>query len=234
MANPPQAAVVTGANRGLGLEVRGPFVSPAKRLQKGAAGEVPTAFRPHKRDPVICPLQLCRQLLSRGWLVLAACRRSSEELAALQQQPGASGSQTSAGSLRVIEGVDVGSDSCVAVLQAAAAGVPVGWLICNAGVLSVDSVAELDTDVMRQQVRITQWCFSCCRFLAIGGFKQGSHNSGLSCSGHSRPACLHARCCCAVGPHPPCNCNCMLLANRHPHCHSRHRRLHHTMFPAAA
>ena len=44
------------------------------------------------------------------------------------------------------------SDEFVALLQARLAGVPVGLLICNAGILGVDSIAELNAAVIRQQV----------------------------------------------------------------------------------
>jgi NAD(P)-dependent dehydrogenase (short-subunit alcohol dehydrogenase family) len=95
----------------------------------------------------LAALQLCRQLQAAGWRVVALCRRSSPELEAL-------------GVAQIEEGVDVGSDDCVALLRQRLAGVPVGLLICNAGVLSVDSVADLDIAVCREQVRA-------CVFLCV-------------------------------------------------------------------
>ncbi|PRW05888.1 short-chain dehydrogenase isoform A [Chlorella sorokiniana] len=121
LAGPP-AAVVSGANRGLGLE-------------------------------------LCRQLRQRSWRVFALCRSSSAELNALSTPPAGATNQhqaagESGGSLTVVTGIDVASDSCVALLQAALAGVPVGLLIANAGILGVDSLAELDTAAIRSQFEV--------------------------------------------------------------------------------
>ncbi|KAI7836230.1 hypothetical protein COHA_009909 [Chlorella ohadii] len=118
----PPAAVVSGANRGLGLE-------------------------------------LCRQLRQRGWRVFALCRSSSAELDALSTPPAGATNQQQAdgesgGSLTVVQGIDVSSDGCVALLQAALAGVPVGLLIANAGILGVDSLAELDTAAIRSQLAL--------------------------------------------------------------------------------
>lgn len=41
-------------------------------------------------------------------------------------------------------------------MQAALAGVPVGLLIANAGILGVDSLAQLDTAAIRSQVGIVR------------------------------------------------------------------------------
>ncbi|HEX3346417.1 MAG TPA: SDR family NAD(P)-dependent oxidoreductase, partial [Polyangiaceae bacterium] len=77
-------AVVTGANRGIGLALVG-------------------------------------ALKQRGHAVLAACRRSSPELAKL--------------GVEVVEGVDVATDAGLAALVAAVGERPIDLLVNNAGIL---------------------------------------------------------------------------------------------------
>lgn len=77
-------------------------------------------------------LELCRQVQRAGYDVLAACRSSSEEL------DGLSGVQA-------VPGVDVGRDGgCEPLVQAVASSSrPVDLLICNAGLLVVDTYDTL-------------------------------------------------------------------------------------------
>lgn len=85
-------------------------------------------------------LELCRQLAARGEQVTAVCRHASEDLRNLE--------------LRVIEGVDVGSDESVDRLRNQLANESLDWLINNAGILSVESLDSLDFEAMEQQFRI--------------------------------------------------------------------------------
>lgn len=96
-------ALVTGANRGIGLE-------------------------------------LCKQLRERGYEVVATCRRSSPPLDAL--------------GVTVIAGVDVGDDGSVAMLARQLAGSRIDLLVNNAGILTVESLADMDYDRIRRQFEI--------------------------------------------------------------------------------
>jgi NAD(P)-dependent dehydrogenase (short-subunit alcohol dehydrogenase family) len=95
-------AVITGANRGIGLE-------------------------------------LARQLRDKGWTVHAACRSTSEELDALD--------------VDVIEGVDVGTEQGVNRLSERIEG-KVDLLINNAGILSRQSLDELDWSGIEHQFQV--------------------------------------------------------------------------------
>ena len=96
-------ALITGANRGIGLEI-------------------------------------CRQLSSRGDAVIAVCRKTSPELQSLD--------------LRVIEGVDVGNAESVKSLASELNAEKLDWLINNAGILSVETLENLDIEAMTQQFRV--------------------------------------------------------------------------------
>lgn len=98
-----KTALVTGANRGIGLE-------------------------------------LCRVLVGRGDQVIAACRSGSNELAALDVQ--------------VEEGVDVSSDDSVAHLVRRLGGRPIDLLINNAGILSRETLSEMDFGAIRWQFEV--------------------------------------------------------------------------------
>ena len=96
-------AVVTGANRGIGLE-------------------------------------LCRQLPALGYEVVAACRKNSAEL----DQSGA----------RIITGIDVANDTSVAKLAGELKKEAIDLLINNAGVLTSETLSNLDFDRMRRQFEV--------------------------------------------------------------------------------
>lgn len=98
-------ALVTGANRGIGLE-------------------------------------LCRQLAERGYEVVAACRESSKELAALRN-------------VRVVTGVDVTEDASVRTLVGALGGQSLDLAILNAGILVPGGPVEApDFDAIRKQIEV--------------------------------------------------------------------------------
>ena len=85
-------------------------------------------------------LDLCRQLTARGDNVIAACRNANDALDALN--------------VRIIEGVDVGSTGSVDLLCDQLDGERLDWLINNAGILSVESLDNLDYEAMVQQFKI--------------------------------------------------------------------------------
>jgi NAD(P)-dependent dehydrogenase (short-subunit alcohol dehydrogenase family) len=96
--------IVTGANRGIGLEY-------------------------------------CKQFLARGDQVIALCRQTSEELIAL--------------ACRVEEDIDVSSDDCVAIIRERLNDVSqVDVLVNNAGLLTDESLEDLDYDRIRSQFEI--------------------------------------------------------------------------------
>lgn len=85
-------------------------------------------------------LELVRQLKQRGDHVIAACRRASSELDALEVQ--------------TIEQVDVGSDSAVSVLNDALGETRLDVLINNAGILRRESLEELNFESIREQFEV--------------------------------------------------------------------------------
>lgn len=85
-------------------------------------------------------LELARQYRDRGDTVVAACREATPELEAL--------------GVRVVEGVDVTDDSAVARMASALDGEPLDVLVNNAGVLSVESLDDLDLDRIRRQLEV--------------------------------------------------------------------------------
>lgn len=95
--------VITGANRGIGLE-------------------------------------LVRQLAERGAEVVAVCRHRSVELDAL--------------GVEVEEGIDVSRDHSGTELARRLDGAPVDLLVNNAGILSKESLDDLDFDRIRRQVEV--------------------------------------------------------------------------------
>ena len=95
--------VVTGANRGIGLE-------------------------------------LCHHLADRGDDVIAVCRTSVHEL----EQPG----------IAVVDGIDVADDAIVAELAKRLKGQSIDILINNAGILTRETLDDLNFDRMRQQYEV--------------------------------------------------------------------------------
>lgn len=85
-------------------------------------------------------LALARQYKDRGAHVVAACRKPSDALRAL--------------GVEVVGGIDVTSDSAVARLRKAIGTRHVDILINNAGLLSDESLDDLDFERMRQQFEV--------------------------------------------------------------------------------
>jgi NAD(P)-dependent dehydrogenase (short-subunit alcohol dehydrogenase family) len=85
-------------------------------------------------------LELCRQALERGDDVIALCRNASEELNGL--------------GVKVIEGVDVGSDQSIQELPAKLQGIKIDVLINNAGVLSRQTLEDLNFEEIKKQFEI--------------------------------------------------------------------------------
>jgi NAD(P)-dependent dehydrogenase (short-subunit alcohol dehydrogenase family) len=95
--------VITGANRGIGLE-------------------------------------LARQSVGRGERVVAAVRTAGDALGEI--------------GLEVIEGVDVSSEQGLAILKKTIGSRRVSRLICNAGVLTRETLSDLDLDRIRRQFEV--------------------------------------------------------------------------------
>ncbi|MDJ0957471.1 MAG: SDR family oxidoreductase [Arenicellales bacterium] len=85
-------------------------------------------------------LELCRQASARGDNVYALCRAASKELEAL--------------SVHIIDGVDVGADQSIQQLSSRLKGVEIDILINNAGILSRQSLDNLDFDAIRHQFEV--------------------------------------------------------------------------------
>ena len=85
-------------------------------------------------------LELCRQASARGDNVYALCRVASKELEAL--------------SVRIIDGVDVSADQSIQQLSSRLKGVEIDILINNAGILSRQSLNNLDLDAIRHQFEV--------------------------------------------------------------------------------
>lgn len=96
-------ALVTGANRGIGLE-------------------------------------LCRQLSARGDRVVAVCRHASPELVAVQ--------------VETIDGVDVSKEAAIARVAQALKGRSIDLLINNAGILSVESLNDMNYERIHAQFEV--------------------------------------------------------------------------------
>jgi NAD(P)-dependent dehydrogenase (short-subunit alcohol dehydrogenase family) len=84
--------------------------------------------------------ELCRQLKERGDDVIAACRTASESLKGL--------------GVRVEPGVDVTDQASIDALAQKLRGVTIDLLINNAGVLSRESIEDMNFERMRQQFEI--------------------------------------------------------------------------------
>ena len=82
-------------------------------------------------------LELCRHYVGRGDQVIAACRGTTDALAALK--------------VRVVECVDVATAAGPERLKAALGGERVDVLINNAGVLANETLGDIDGDSVMQQ-----------------------------------------------------------------------------------
>ena len=85
-------------------------------------------------------LQLCKQFAARGDEVIAVCRESTDDLAAL--------------GVRVIDGIDVGNGDAVDTLREELDGQPIDILVNNAGILLRDAFGDIDYDAMAEQYRV--------------------------------------------------------------------------------
>ena len=85
-------------------------------------------------------LELCRQLHARGDAVFATCRRRSKELEAI--------------GCRIIDGVDVASDSAAGVIEKAVGSASIDVLMNNAGVLVPDQLVGLDLEGVKRQLDV--------------------------------------------------------------------------------
>jgi NAD(P)-dependent dehydrogenase (short-subunit alcohol dehydrogenase family) len=85
-------------------------------------------------------LELSRQFRARGDEVIAACRTPSAELRALD--------------VRVEEGIDVATEEGPQRLAARLSGARLGVLVHNAGILSRETLGELDAERMRRQFEV--------------------------------------------------------------------------------
>jgi NAD(P)-dependent dehydrogenase (short-subunit alcohol dehydrogenase family) len=85
-------------------------------------------------------LELCRQLQARGDRVIALCRTTSDPL----RETGA----------HIEEGIDVADDGVVDLLRRRLDGVALDAIVNNAGILTAESLDDLDWDRMRRQFEI--------------------------------------------------------------------------------
>ena len=85
-------------------------------------------------------LELCRQLKARGDHVIAACRTASKAL----QDIGA----------EIVENIDVTDDASVKRLAGAVAGKTVDVLVNCAGILTRETLGDLDIDRIRKQFEV--------------------------------------------------------------------------------
>jgi len=105
-------------------------------------------------------LELTRQYLERGDTVVAACREPSHELEAV--------------GARVVGDVDVTSDDGVRGLAAAVEGTPVDVLVNNAGLLSDESLDDLDMDRIRKQFEVNSLGPLRVTSALLGSLREGS------------------------------------------------------------
>jgi NAD(P)-dependent dehydrogenase (short-subunit alcohol dehydrogenase family) len=101
-----KTAVITGANRGIGLE-------------------------------------LARHYALEGWNVIGVCRQTSDELSGV--------------AAKVIEDIDVTTDSGISKLKNELAGQTIDLLINNAGLLQDEKLGSIDFDSIRTQMEINAY-----------------------------------------------------------------------------
>ncbi|AXS84806.1 SDR family NAD(P)-dependent oxidoreductase [Marinobacter sp. Arc7-DN-1] len=101
-----KAAVITGANRGIGLE-------------------------------------LARHYAREGWNVIGVCRQTSDELSGV--------------AAKVIDNIDVTTDSGISKLKNELAGQTIDLLINNAGLLQDEKLGSIDFDSIRTQMEINAY-----------------------------------------------------------------------------
>lgn len=90
-------------------------------------------------------LHLCEQYAKRGDSVIALCRQNSNELEALDNDYG----------VDIHTGIDVADDKSVAdFAKGMAGGQSIDILINNAGILTSESLDDLDFDRMRRQYEV--------------------------------------------------------------------------------
>jgi NAD(P)-dependent dehydrogenase (short-subunit alcohol dehydrogenase family) len=85
-------------------------------------------------------LELCRQLQSRGEVVIAVCRQASQELEAL--------------GVRVESGIELASEAAIASLATRLSGIPLEGLILNAGILEADGLEDVSADSLHRQFSV--------------------------------------------------------------------------------
>jgi NAD(P)-dependent dehydrogenase (short-subunit alcohol dehydrogenase family) len=85
-------------------------------------------------------LELCRQLRRRGDVVIATCRRASDGLRSLD--------------CRIVEGIEVTDEDALTRLAAGLRGERLDLLVNNAGILSVETLDDLDFESMRRQFEV--------------------------------------------------------------------------------
>lgn len=85
-------------------------------------------------------LEIARQLTEQGRRVLAACRTASEPLRGI--------------GCDIVEGVDVAEDRSITAFANALGGERVGILINNAGILTRETLEDLDWDRMRREFEV--------------------------------------------------------------------------------
>ena len=85
-------------------------------------------------------LSLAKQFKQAGFTVTAVCRNTSDAIKATAD--------------RVIEGIDVASETSVVSLASLLAGQPIDILVCNAGVFRDEGLGYLDLDSIRLQYEV--------------------------------------------------------------------------------
>nr|WP_297399281.1 SDR family oxidoreductase [uncultured Marinobacter sp.] len=88
-------------------------------------------------------LELARHYARDSWTVIGVCRQASDELGEV--------------AARVIDGVDVTTDSGIRKLTAALEGETIDLLINNAGLLQDEKLGSIDFDSIRTQMEINAY-----------------------------------------------------------------------------